>query len=240
MNRFTGRIALFLALALLALCCAGCVETAESRQAKQGKALMEAYLKTRDDVKKTSVDTARTERERPAADRLEMTQFVFGKYRIDGKEYEYWVDVGSGTIFTSERFAQLRAACYDLMLSELGVDGAQSVGTCVAVFPAAPRDTVMPAEITDPAAYARAHLHSDELVMILWLVCSASEAPPGRWTAEDTAGWNQDEARICVMPAGEALPEFGNGVNLGYDYFRNFEGDKYKLSDGAAEYTPHA
>ena len=37
---------------------------------------------------------------------------------------------------------------------------------------------------------------------------------------------------------GEALPEFGNGVNLGYYYFRDFEGDKYIMTSQAVEYTP--
>ena len=233
-------IALAAALALLALCCAGCVETAEGRQAKQGKEQMEAWLKTRDDAKQAAVLTAATERERPAPDRTEMTEFVFGKYRLDGAKYDYWIDVKTGEIFTSERMAAFKSACYELMLSELGVDGSNCVGLCNVDFARAPRDTVMPAEIDDPAGYARAHLHTDAFGAFLWLVCSASEAPPGRWTQKDTADWNQDKARICVMPAGEALPEFGNGVNLGYYYFRDFAGDKYQLSREAVEYTPAA
>ena len=245
MKRSTARKAISctaaaLAAMLLALCCAGCGGTAERRQAQQGKALMETYLKARDDAKKVFVDTAYTDRTRPAADRIEMTEFVHGDYRLDGTKYEYWVNTATGEIFTSERREELRSVCYDLLCAELGVDPAHCVGTCVAVFPDAPRDTVLPAEITDPAAYARGHLHSDELVLSLWLVCTASEAPPERWTAADTAGWNQDEARICVMPLGEALPEFGNGVNLGYDYFKNFTGDKYKMTSAAVEYTPQS
>ena len=237
MRRFTRRIAVILAIALLALGCAGCVETAESRQAKQGKEQMEAWLKTRG-AKNASVDTAYTEREKPAPDRVEMTQFVHGDYRIDGQKYEYWVNVETGEIFTSERIAQFKAACYDLMLEALGVDGAHCVGLCNVDFARAPRDTVIPAEIDDPEGYARAHLHTDAFSAFLWLVCSASEAPSGRWTAEDTADWNQDVARVCVVPAGEALPEFGNGVNLGYYYFRDFEGDKYIMTSQAVEYTP--
>ena len=96
----------------------------------------------------------------------------------------------------------------------------------------------MPVEIEDPASYARRYLHSDMFSVQLWLVCSASEAPANRWTAEDTANWNSDEARVCVMPSGEDLPEFGNGVYLGYNYFRNFTGDKYLMSSEAVEYTP--
>ncbi len=237
MKRLGRRAALLLACVCFLLSCAGCFETAESRQAKQGKELMEAWLKTRD-AKKASVDSAATDRTRPAPDRIEMTRFVHGDYRIDGQKYEYWVDCETGEIFTSEHIAAFRAVCYDLMLSELGVDGAQSVGLCTADFARAPRNTVMPAEIGDAADYARSHLHSDECKLNLWLVCAASEAPPGRWTAEDTAGWNQDEARVCVMPAGEALPEFGSGVNLGYYYFRDFTGDKYELSSEAVKYTP--
>ena len=41
------------------------------------------------------------------------------------------------------------------------------------------------------------------------------------------------------MPAGEALPELGHGVYLGYTYFQNFTGDKYQVSEGAADFTPH-
>ncbi len=239
MKRISRTIALLLSCACLLLCCAGCFSTPESRQAKQGKELMEAYLKTRD-AKKVSVDSAVTDRERPAADRIEMTEYVMGKYRIDGQEYEYWVNVKTGEIFTSERLKEFEAVCYSLMLSELGVDPARCVGLCNVVFFCAPRDRVMPVEIGDPASYARSRLHSDEFGAYLWLVCSASEAPPNRWTAENAADWNQDEARICVMPLGEALPEFGNGVNLGYSYFRDFTGDKYHISAQAVEYTPGA
>ena len=229
-------IALALA-AVLALCCAGCFSTPESRQAKEGKALMEAYLKTRD-AKKVSVDSAKTERDRPAPDRIEMTEFVYGKYRIDGQEYEYMVNVKTGEIFTTERMADLEAACYDRMCAELGVDPAKCVGLCNVDFIEAPRDTLLPAEIEDAASYARTQLHSDAFVACLWLVCPASEVPPGGWTAEDTAGWHDDVARICVMPAGQALPELGNGVYLGFTYFQNFTGDKYVLSAGGVEYTP--
>lgn len=238
MSRFLIRIAVVLTAAALALGFAGCFSTAESRQAKEGKALMEAYLQTRD-AKKVSVDSAKTERDRPAPDRIEMTEFVYGKYRIDGQEYEYFVNVATGEIFTSERMEALEAVCYDLMCAELGVNPAKCVGHCNVDFIDAPRDTLLPAEIEDAAAYARGRLHSDEFAAFLWLVCEASEAPPGRWTAEDTAGWNNDMARICVMPEGKALPEPGNGVYLGFSYFRDFTGDKYQLSEGAADYTPH-
>ena len=239
MRRSLRYSALALAIALLALGCSGCFSTPESRQAQEGKALMEAYLKTRD-AKKVSVDSAKTERDRPAPDRIEMTEFVFGKYRIDGQEYHYYVNVKTGEIFTTERMEDLEAACYDLMCAELGVDPARCVGLCNVDYIDAPRDIVLPAEIEDAAAYAREHLHSGAFVAYLWLVCEASEAPPGRWTAADTADWGADEAHICVLPAGEALPELGNGVYLGYNYFNNFAGDKYLLSSTAAEYTPRA
>ena len=239
MKRICRGAALLAGFVFLFLCCSGCFSSAESRQAKQGKDMMETYLKTRG-AKKVSVDTARTSRERTAPDRIEMTDFVFGTYRIDGQEYEYWVDVGTGEIFTSERLAEFEAVCYDLMLSELGVDPAHSVGLCNAYFLRAPRDSVMPVEIEDPEAYARSFLHGDEFSVVLWAVCGASEAPPNRWTEEDTADWNRDEARVCVTPAGEALPAFGNGVNLGYSYFRDFTGDKYELSSEAVRYTPAA
>ena len=238
MNRFFRSIALSLALTVFALGCAGCFSTAESRQAAQGKEKMEAYLRTRSDAKKASVVTATTDRVRPAPDQIDMTEFVFGKYLLDGQEYAYWVNTETGEIFTDERCAEFRAACYALLLSELGLDGARCVGICNADFTRAPRTTVMPAEIVDPEGYARSHIHSDEFSLSLWLVCDASEAPPNRWTAEDTADWNLDKARICVMPRGEALPELGNGVNLGFTFFQNFEGDKYILSGGAAEFTP--
>ena len=237
MKRIFRAIAVLLALAVFALGCAGCFSTPESRQAEQGKALMEDYLKTRG-AKKASVDSARTERARTAPDQIEMTQFVYGKYRIDGQEYEYWVNVKTGEIYTSERMKDLEAACYDLMCAELDVDPAKCEGLCNVDYIDAPRDNVLPAEIEDAAAYARSHLHSDAFGAYLWLVCSASEAPPNRWTAADAADWNQDEARVCVMPVGEALPEFGNGVYLGYSYFRDFTGDKYQISAQAVEYTP--
>jgi hypothetical protein len=238
MSRFHSWIAVVLALALPALCLAGCFSTPESRQAKEGKALMEAYLKTRD-AKKVSVDSAKTERDRPAPDRIEMTEFVYGKYRIDGQEYEYLVNVRTGEIFTTERMDDLEAACYDLMCAELGVDPARCVGLCNVDFIDAPSNRLLPAAIEDAAAYESSHLHSDVFAAYLWLVCPASEVPPGGWTAEDTANWNHDEAHVCVMPAGEALPELGNGVYLGYTYFQNFTGDKYQLSEGAADFTPH-
>lgn len=238
MKCFQKGITIVLVLTLFVLCFTGCFSTAESEQAQRGKELMESYLKTRG-AKKASVDTAKTDRERSAPDRIEMTEFVLGKYRIDGQEYEYWVNVETGEIFTSERCAQFEEICYTLMREELGVGGAHCVGLCNAYFIHAPHDGVMPAEIEDPASYARSHLHADEFGLVLWLVCDASEVPPGGWTAADTADWNQDEARVCVLPAGEALPEFGNGVNLGYSYFRDFEGDKYEMSSASVEYTPH-
>ena len=237
MERVFRWAALVLAAALLALCLAGCFSTAESRQAKQGKELMEAYLKTRD-AKKTSVDSATTDRSRPAPDRVEMTEYVQGKYRIDGQEYEYWVNVRTGEIFTSERFEEYKAICYTLMLEALGIDPSRCVGLCNADFTHAPCDRVMPVEIDDPASYACGHLHSDAVSLSLRLVCSASEVPPGGWTAEDAADWNQDVAWVCVLADGEALPELGNGMNLGYYYFRDFTGDKYKLSSEAVEFTP--
>ncbi len=238
MSRFLIRIAVVLTAAALALGFAGCFSTPESRQAKEGKALMEAYLQTRD-VKKFSVDSAAADRNRTAPDSIEMTEFVFGKYRVDGQEYKYFVNVKTGEIFTSERLKDLEAACYARMCAELGIDPARAVGLCNVVFFDAPGDDVMPAAIEDVAACARENLHADAFGSYLWLVCEASEAPPGRWTAEDTAGWNNDMARICVMPEGKALPEIGNGVYLGYTYFQNFTGDKYQLSEGAADYTPH-
>lgn len=238
MKRFFKPLALALAVTLLALGCAGCFSTPESRQAKQGKALMEAYLQTRD-AKKVSVDSAKTERSRPAPDRIEMTTFVYGKYRIDGAEYDYFVNVRTGEIFTAERMKDLEAACFDLMCAELGVDPARCEGLCNVDYIDAPRDSVLPAEIGDAAAWARSHLHSDAFVACLWLVCPASEVPPGGWTAEDTADWNDDVARICVTPAGEALPEFGNGIYLGFSYFQSFTGDKYVLTGNSAVFTPH-
>ncbi len=236
MNRFLRPLACILAIVLFALGCAGCLSTARGRQAAQGKDMMESYLKTRG-VKKYAVDTAYAEVNRVAADRLEMGDFVHGDYRINGQKYEYWVNVGTGEVFTTERIDEFRALCFDLILEELGIDRARCVGLCNADFMSVSVSNVMPAEIDDLAAYARSHIHSDDLCLWLWLVCSASEAPPGRWTAEDTADWNLDEARVCVLPDGSPLPESTKG--LGYSYFRDFNGDKYVLSGTAFEFMPH-
>ncbi|MCR5337121.1 MAG: GNAT family N-acetyltransferase, partial [Lachnospiraceae bacterium] len=105
---------MFAALLLLTGCVSG-----EGEQKKPGRDLMNEYFQNAG--KKASVETIYADVTRPDADRLEMSDYVKGTYRLGKDSYEFWANVETGSIYTSERLMEFGESVLKLQADRLGL-----------------------------------------------------------------------------------------------------------------------
>ena len=93
------RIRSIIPLLLTVILFTGCVQ-GEYEQVRAGQKLMEEYFA--ETGRQASVTEIYADVTRPEADRLEMSDFVKGNYKLDGEKYEFWTNVETGSIYSSE------------------------------------------------------------------------------------------------------------------------------------------
>ena len=110
---------IFPVMIILALIFSGCV-AGESEQKKAGMTIMKSHFA--DTGKKASVTSIYADVTRPAADRLDMTDYVKGTYSIDKESYDFWANVKTGSIYTDERMQEFYDSILHSQMGKLGFD----------------------------------------------------------------------------------------------------------------------
>ncbi len=194
-----------------ALLLTGCV-SGEGEQKKAGRNLMNEYFQNAG--KKASVESIYADVTRPAADRLEMSDYVKGNYRLGKDSYEFWANVETGSIYTSERLMEFGESVLKLQADRLGLDA--DCCTCYAAVTIEPEftgemgnsrgqtDTVtlndmLPVSITDMDAFAKEALESEYVSVRSFIVCRSN---PLSSDAKELSfpEWKNGQITVCEMP----------------------------------------
>ena len=241
-NRFSSAVCLLLALALLLL--TGCGNGA---QLKKGRRLIKSYLSGRG----AEITECYVELLRPDGTRAYASDYVKGKFRWGGDEYQFAVNTVTGEIYTSERLPQFCGYCTRSIFSRLGLrsDLHPYVTECIADVYAPPGKaigeefpwersclgSVISDDVTDLQAYAGEALADEDVRILLYVACHADELWEGRWSTDDLAGWENVEIAIYGFPEGEPLP---SQKDFPTEYIYTFTGPRVNLLPDRVEWDP--
>ena len=229
MKRFLRRgAAMLLALAILLL--GGCAE-GEGEVQKVGKKLIKEYLAGRGEIEECYADV-----QRPDADKLIVSDYAKGTFRMGGESYEFAVNVVTGEIWTSERTAECTDCCLRLLEARLGLEPAACKARC-AMWTHAPAwqtpnedypdetaylGQVVPVGIEDMDAYAAQAIADGNIRVDAHIFCTELLSED-RWTLDDTADW--DYVTVCLYAVDE-LPQ----EEITYDLASGFKGTWMQLT----------
>ncbi|MBR4760891.1 MAG: hypothetical protein IK078_12200 [Lachnospiraceae bacterium] len=212
-NRHTyGALIRILLTALMAVCfLSGCV-AGESEQKKTGSQMMKAYFK--ETGKKATIQGLYADITRPAADRLEMSDYVKGTYKLGDATYDFWVNVETGSIYTSERMQEYSESILKLQAEKLGFDFENC--TCTASITMPPSFTgetgnsrgqedtitltdVLPVTITDMDAFAGEVLEREDVFIRSHIICRKIPEGIGTDQQPEVSEWKNDQVTITLM-----------------------------------------
>ena len=233
----TVRIKTIILMLFAALLLTGCVQ-GESEQKKAGQKLMEEYFA--ETGRQASVTEIYADVTRPAADRLEMSDFVKGNFKLDGEKYEFWANVETGSIYTSERLKEFGDSVLKIQAEQLGFDASNC--TCYASVTIKPEFTgesgnsrgqtdtvtlndVLPVTVTDMDEFAEEVLTSEHVFVRSFIICRSN---PIKDDTEpiDIPGWTNDQITVCVVDdPGAILP------TEKYDILRYWSDNKENCMD---------
>ncbi|MBR4183893.1 MAG: hypothetical protein IKQ56_08760 [Lachnospiraceae bacterium] len=214
----TNRIRSIILMLPVALLLTGCVQ-GENEQVRTGQKLMEDYFA--ETGRQASVTEIYADIARPAADRLEMSDYVKGNYKLDGDKYEFWANVETGSIYTSERLQDFSDSVLKIQADKLGFDISNC--TCYASLTIYPEFTgepgnsrgqtdtviltdVLPVTVTDMDGFAEKALESEHIFVRSFIICRKN---PFAADAEspDIPGWREDQITVCELKDPDtALP----------------------------------
>ncbi len=236
--------AVLLALALL-FALGGC--GGNDAELRTGKKLIRNYLSGRG----ASVTECYVELLRPDGTRARAADYVKGRFRADGEEYQFAVNTVTGGIWTSERLPQFCGYCTESIFSRLGLRGDPSryVTDCVADCYAPPGKavsgefpwarsylgSVIPVDVADLRACAEEALADEDVRILLFVACHSDELWEDRWSTDDLAGWENVEIQLFGFPAGEPLP---SQKDFPTEYIYNFAGPRVTLLPDRVEWDP--
>ena len=242
-KRLSSAVCLLLALAML-LALSGCGNGA---QLKKGRRLIKNYLSGRG----ASITECYVELLRPDGTRAWAADYVKGKFRIEGEEYQFAVNTVTGEIWTSERLPEFCGCCVRSIFSRLGLrsDLNPYVTDCIADFYAPPGKaiseefpwarsylgSVISDDVTDLRAYAEQALADEDVRILLYVACHADELWEGRWSTDDLAGWENVEIALFGFPEGEPLP---SREDFPTEYIYTFTGPRVSLLPDRVEWDP--
>ena len=205
-------VSALLALSLL-LALAGCGSGSEL---KTGRKLIRDYLPGRgSEITEIYVEMLRPDGTKPVS-----SDFVKGKFRLDGAEYDFAVNTVTGEIYTSEHLPEFSASCGAQLLSRLGLDARACLTDCRMTLYTAPWQepnpewpwersclgSVLPVDVADMDAYAAQAIADENITVRLYVACRSNELYKGRWTDADLAGWNDTQAELFGFAPGEPFP----------------------------------
>lgn len=203
-------VVFFLTFLTASLLLTGCVP-GEGDQKKAGAAILKEYFA--DSGKKATISGLYADISRPAADMLEMTDYVKGTYRLGEDEFEFRVNVETGSIYTDERMEEFSQCVLSVEAERLGLDAADC--TCYASVILKPEFTgetgnsrgqehevtlydVLPVTITDMDEFVGQVLENENADVRSIII--SREVPEATDAGQpDTQGWNAGEISICLM-----------------------------------------
>lgn len=239
-HRGTKLLSVVLCIAVLLLALSGC----GSAELKTGQRIMKDYLSGRGGRLTESC----VELLRPDGTRAVASDYVKGKFRIDGQDYEFAVNTVTGAVYTSERMPELQSRCTAQILSRLGLDADGTVTDCLVELYSQPWQTpdeewpwarsflgcVLPADVgTDMDGFAAQYLADPDVRVLLFVACRADELSAGRWTPAVLSGWNKVEIQLFGIPADEPLP---SPEGFPGDLLSSFTGRGMTLHDDVITY----
>ena len=205
-----------LGMMLLPLC--GCVE-GEGEQVNAGRRMMKDYFAK--DGRGASLVSIYADVTRPDIDRLEISDFVKGEYKVGNETYEFWANVETGSIYTSEKLEEFSASVLKIQAAALGFDPADC--SCYASITIEPGFTgesgnskgqtdtvtlndVLPVTITDMDAFAASALESGDVSVGSYIVCR-SFPTEDTLSQYDLSEWKCGQITFCLLDDPDtALP----------------------------------
>ena len=225
-NRLARSISLLLFLTVTLTACYGFPD----EMTKKGRALMETYLGSRGSGKYL-VNNVYRDLDRVAADTVVATDFVHGEYTIDGEKYEFWIDMNTEEIFTSENKKELERIGVELMTERLGLDPGTCFGVSTVSADGCPRAWVTPIGI-DCEEYMRTGFDSGSVHMTVFFWVKADDPGVYGWPEEDMSDLNGSRAYIMfISDPEEPLPQ-----EYGYNQYEDWEGVKCMISKDGVEW----
>ncbi len=223
-DRLTKLISLLLFLTVTLTSCYGVPDEVT----RKGRALMEAYLGSRG-AGKYLVNNVYRDLDRVAADTVVATDFVHGEYTIDGEKYEFWIDMNTEEIFTSENKKELERIGVDIMTERLGLDPASCYGVSSISPIDTPRPWVTPVGI-NCEEYMRTGRDSGDVHITAFFWVKTDDPGMFSWSEEDMSDLNDSRAYVMfISDPKEPFPE-----EYGYNQYEDWEGVKCMISkDGA-------
>ncbi|MBR6316653.1 MAG: hypothetical protein IKR58_06595 [Lachnospiraceae bacterium] len=207
-----GALIRMIPAALLALCLlTGCV-AGESEQKKAGTQLMKAYFE--ETGKKATLQGVYADVTRPAADRLEMSDYVKGTYKLGEQTYDFWVNVETGSIYTSERMQEFSSSILKLQAEKLGLDFENAACTSsITMPPSFTGETgnsrgqedevtltdVLPVTVTDMDAFVKDVLEREDVFVHSNIICRKVPAGIGDGQQPEVLEWKNDQITISLM-----------------------------------------
>ena len=204
------RIRSIIPLLLTAILFTGCVQ-GENEQVRAGQKLMEEYFA--ETGRQASVTEIYADIARPAADRLEMSDYVKGNYKLDGEKYEFWTNVETGSIYSSESLQEFSDSILKIQADQLGFD--VSSCTCYASVTIDPEFTgepgnsrgqtdtvilmdVLPVSITDMDGFAKIALESEHIFVRSFIICRKNPLNADTKSV-DIPGWTNNQITVCEL-----------------------------------------
>ena len=220
-------ISCFFICMILLLPLYGCVE-GEADQVAAGRKLMKDYFAA--SGMNASVASIYADVTRPDIDRLEISDFVKGEYRLGNENFEFWANVETGSIYTSERLEEFGASVLKVQADRLGFDPADC--SCYASLTMEPEFTgesgnsrgqtdtvtlndVLNVTITDMDAFAKEALESEYAFVRSFIVCRSM--PTEDTIAQyDLSAWKCGQITFCLVDDQNAVLPTEKYDILGY------------------------
>lgn len=198
---------------------------------QKGRALMETYLESRGSGE-YQVNTVYRDLDRVAPDQVVATDYVHGEYTVDGEKSEFWIDMNTEEIFTSENKKELERIGTDLMADRLGLDPAVCSGvSTISANDHSPRPWVAPADI-DCEEYMRTGLASGSVHIAVFFWVKADDPGAFAWSEENLSDLNGSKVYVMFLSdAAEPFPE-----EYTYSQYEDWEGMKCVITSDGAEW----